>query len=232
MAIDEANDNLFVEDLELSSNGSGASAYLFVALYLVILAFFILLNSISVIKVERDKDILEGVRGTFSDSFVDHGTHIFNRTNTVGKEVVLQDYASRIAEFVEESVAMIRAKVENNGNITEIHVPTEIFFYDNSSQIRIEQMEFMENLGRELLKLKYIARIDSEFVISGDSADEFANHLAIARASSFATKLVDVGVSENSLLIGVDYDGSPGEFIIKFYLRFIDGSDSVYDRPI
>jgi hypothetical protein len=100
--------------------------YLLVSLFLAVLAFFILLNSISIINQEKTEDILEKVREEFSgDNFISKFTILPKRTQ--GKDG-LKEEASSLKDI-------IKFYVSKNSNI----LSSEMVDYGKKMELKISQ---------------------------------------------------------------------------------------------
>jgi hypothetical protein len=202
--------------------GAGASTSLFVALYLVILAFFIMLNSISTIKKDESREIMDGLKDSFSDAEKDYETSMFTTFNSAGKDISVQDYAARIGEVAKDSVSMMNIKIEHFGNTIKISTPTEHLFMKNKSTIKFEHDSFFRNIAEEINKLRGFVRFDIEFLIG--SQDKTIKHsaLSVERSAKFALTLEKANVDPASILVGVDNNLSPYQTEIYFNAYSID----------
>jgi len=196
------------------------SSYLFVSLYLVILAFFILLNSISKIDKEKSLEKINAVRNAFFTPIINANSFNSQPTKNINHDITLKHYLAPIGTLLQDTITLVPLLVEEDGDILEITIKNEDFFEENSSNIRFEQEDFIYKLAQNVSNIETGTIIDLEFIISSTEFHEYptaTNSLAIARSGAFAQKLIDMGVNSTSLLVGIEIDNT---IIDSFKLRF------------
>ncbi len=201
-----------------------SSASLFVALYLVILAFFILLNSISSIKKKDNDEILDGVRSTFKLKQDERTSDIkIDNINLSGNDPSIIEYSKRIGNLARDSVTLIQATVIEDGPVTQISIPVSDFFNKNKDSIQRKHQNFIQSLAAELANIKEGLRIDVEISISPSESQsseyDTEDNLSLARVSNLANSLIRNGVSNKSMLVGID-SALDQSLVMRFYVRF------------
>lgn len=202
----------------ISDNGDNnhPSVFLFVSVYLIILAFFLLLNSISQIQPELSEKVLSNVHRTFP-SKIKHNKSVseIDKKKQPAEEIVLNGYFTPIGKVVKEAVTLVDASVIEYGNTMQITIPIESFFVTDEPDIRPEQEIFVIKLAGELTKLQTGGLLNLEFVIGTNNQTAQPN-LEIARAGTFARKLSSLGVDENLLFVGISQMKKADSFTLTF----------------
>lgn len=213
-----------VEESEIASPAS-----LFVSLYLVILAFFIMLNSISKIDGANSDQAMGSVRKSFS-SFADIDIKLpfIELPSPAGADLAVNNYFAPVGKIARESVTLVNAKIVERGNSMEMTVPISSFFPDGEFYIKPEQNDFMEKLAKEVIKLEDGAKIDLEVLVGSELLKDYPtvlNNLPLARMGIFARTLINLGVRESSIFAGVVPGGNTEDMVMIFHLRSIKESE-------
>lgn len=208
---------------EEKSGVKNDAASLFVSLYLVILAFFILLNSISKIQEKRSEEAITSVRDTFSNVRNDSLIPIIKSITQSGGEIALKSYYAPIKKIAQEAVTLVDARIIEFGNTMQITIPTDSFFIEGEKFINPAQHGFMKNLSAELQKITGNEKIVVEFVINYDQAKD--GKLEISRAGEFASALMELGVDQHSIFIGLSPKDDTKKFTLTFNAQIIQAPE-------
>jgi len=197
---------------------------LFLGLYLILLAFFVLLNTMATLKEDRVKAVLGSLLSTFS-------TEILNTLNpteftaSVGNELSTQEYHREIRDFFEVAVPLSRVEFYSAGSVMRIRMPADQLFESGSIVVREDREDLMFRITRALKRRVAGLRYEVEFsTFTGPFlGDEAASGqvIEIARAGAFARAVQDGGTPVNSLTIGAQ-PGNPGEIELAFLVRVVD----------
>lgn len=197
---------------------------LFLGLYLILLAFFVLLNTMATLKEDRVKAVLGSLLSTFS-------TEILNTLNpteftaSVGNELSTQEFHREIRDFFEVAVPLSRVEFYSAGSVMRIRMPADQLFEPGSIVVRDDREDLMFRITRALKRRVAGLRYEVEFsTFTGPFiGDETATGqvIEIARAGSFARVVADSGAPVNSLTIGAQ-PGNPGEIEMTFLVRVVE----------
>lgn len=197
---------------------------LFLGLYLILLAFFVLLNTMATLKEDRVKAVLGSLLSTFS-------TEILNTVNpteftaSVGNDLATKEFHREIRDFFEVAVPLARVELYSAGAIMLIRMPADQLFERDSIVIRADREDLMYRITRALSRRVAGLRYEVEF--STFTGPFFGNESAssqiieVARAGAFARALLAGGARANSLTIGAQ-PGNPGEVEMAFLVRIED----------
>jgi hypothetical protein len=197
---------------------------LFLGLYLILLAFFVLLNTMASLKEDRVKAVLGSLLSTFS-------TEILNTLNpteftaSVGDDLATKEMHREIRDFFEVAVPLSRVEFYSAGSIMRIRMPADQLFEPASIVVRDDRGDLMFRINRALNRRVAGLRYEVEFsTFTGPFlGDEAANGqiIEIARAGAFARAVQEGGAPVNSLTIGAQ-PGNPDEVELTFLVRIVD----------
>lgn len=200
------------------------TAALFLGLYLILLAFFVLLNTMASPKEDRVKAVLGSLLSTFS-------TEILNTqaptefTASVGDILASEEFHREIRDFFEVAVPLSRVEFFSAGNMMRITLPADQLFEPGSIVLREESKEILDRVVRAMSRRVEGLRYDVEFTtFTGPFAAAptgGAQVLEVARAGAFARILVDRGIGAEAITIGAQ-PGNPSELSMTFLVRIID----------
>ncbi len=201
---------------------------LFLGLYLILLAFFVLLNTMATLKEDRVKAVLGSLLSTFS-------TEILNTTNpteftaSVGNDLATKEFHREIRDFFEVAVPLARVELYSAGSVMVIRMPADQLFETGSIVIRDDREDLMYRISRALSRrvagLRYeveFSTFTGPFIGSGQGGGQI---IEVARAGAFARAILDRGARVNSLTIGAQ-PGNPGEVEMAFLVR-VEGQAKV-----
>ena len=206
----------------VKTRGEAATLGLLVSIYLLLTAFFIVLNSISNQKVSRAGAALESVNNSFDKRFEPPARVIdFLRQPNV---IAPND------EFVEEAAGLMASvfsldagSFTMGGDSVRVAVPIEMLFDDGSAVTREGLSPFVIQMSELVMASKTGERREVEFVF-GNGSSELSSQplqrqfLAARRAGNLAQSLVGLGLPPNAVSIGVA-PGSDKVITVVFRIR-------------
>lgn len=195
-------------NIERRARGSEtASLELFVSIYLLLLAFFIVLNNISNQKVSKAGAVMDSVNSSFDKEFA-----------PPARVVDLLRKPEAIApndEFIEEaageldSVFSLQGGFSTEGGDTiQVDIPLKTLFQGSSPVPREDLSDFIGDLVTLVEAVKPGERREVEFIF-GSGADKLSSQpvqkqfLAARRAGALALALEAVGLPSNAIGTGV-----------------------------
>lgn len=210
-----------MNQIEEKDNSGANFNYLFVSFYLVILAFFILLNSIAKVHPEHSVEAMASIKGAFTDPRKGNKSSIIDSERDINGGLVLRNYLAPIGDVARSAVTLVDAEIVETGNTMIVTIPAKSFFLDNEAYIKPEQENFLQKLSEQLSKIEANSKIRVEFVIGSDPLNDYPtaqNSLELRRAGAFATTMTERKVEAESIAAGV----SPGADKNYFSLIFIE----------
>lgn len=202
------------------------SVMVFLSLYLLLLAFFILLNTISQREQRRSQMAIGSVAATFRAPLP---TEVVDLTTSTGRGVLASadPFHRQIKKVFEDTLPIDAEKVISNGNVMRISVPADNVFHPNSESFRTEIATLLEGIADGVTKRDPGVRFEVEMVIeSGSSVPAIEGDrlpLPLRRAGAFARRMRSAGVAAHSVIVGIG-PGSSDDIQFSFYAREIDRS--------
>lgn len=196
-----------------SRKGGGSNIALFLALYLLLLAFFILLNSISRIQEVKSKAVIESVTATFAPSRL-AGRIVAPPSADMGDVLAIEQAQDRIGDTVRSLVPAARVEVLAPGRLMEIVLPVAALFVEGETTLRRGRLPFLDRFVAALSAVPpgYVAELEVLFSTGGDSGPGFpvGQTPELARAGALARGLLARGMPETRLTVGLERD-EPGQ---------------------
>jgi len=205
---------------------------LFLGLYLILLAFFVLLNTMATPKEDRVKAVLSSLLSTFS-------TEILNTINpteftaSVGEVLATEEYHREIKDFFEVAIPLSRVEFFSAGAAMRIVMPADQLFEPASIRIRADREDLMRRIVTSLKRRVMGMRYEMEFttftgpVVAQDTAA--SQIIEVARAGALARAMEDRDVPADTLVIGAQ-PGNPEEVEFTFTVRVEDGAKVTFER--
>ncbi len=202
-------------------SGGGGSTPLFLGLFLLILAFFILLVSISTLEKVKSKAVLDSLNSTFS-TILPSGSSV-TVFNAEEEEINAGElFQQEITDIFTSAIEVAKIEIVHPGRLMRVRIPSDSLFFSGKSKIRDSRFPFLDRIVAALSNRPAGARYDMEFVIGAEYVDgrslPIAGTLEILRAGVFARDMMARGAPTDSISIGLK-PGDPAEVVIWFYVR-------------
>ncbi len=142
-------ENTPIAMLDDSEEVSSNSHMLMVALYLVLLAFFILLNSLALTDQERSQEAIKSVTSSFNAK--EKGAVLLTKTpKPVSMEIIIKDYYKNLQHLAQDYIEAEELSVTQEGNVLSITFPSASLFLDGRSLIRDDKRAFLKNIAKSV----------------------------------------------------------------------------------
>lgn len=202
--------------------GAPDSTTLFLSLYLVILAFFILLNSIAQINKEQSKQTVASVNKAFTS---EKPTETFKKQEIQepeGQEISLDAYFAQLSSHLEETIQIVDAKKDIAAGTMTLTIPADTLFLPKTATLNSNKKSTLEKIAASISPNKAGTFIEIEFLLhsahflKGESPS--ANMLIVNRAGTLARAMISLGVRKNLLSTGIE-NGNDGNIEVTFRVR-------------
>lgn len=197
------------------------SVWLFLALYLLLLAFFILLNAISETADARVSAAVESVKEAFTDRRPETDEFVDIAENPESL-LVSEDYIENVKAVFSTSLNEKGFHESLAGDLLRVSVPVEVFFPPGSATMQLGVSKLFEALSASLSAPVTGERRQLEIVLGSGpkmpGGSDLGNALEIRRAGSLARALRARGLPPGSLTTGV-HPGDPEIMEMTFYTR-------------
>jgi hypothetical protein len=201
--------------------GGGGTTPLFLGLFLLILAFFILLVSISTVEKVKSKAVLDSLNSTFSTILPPSSSLSVFKVDE-GKITAGELFQQKITNIFTSTIEVAKIEIAHPGRLMRVRIPADSLFYSGKSKIRTARFPLLDRIVTALSSPPAGVRYDMEFVIGtkyvGGQSLPIAGTLEISRAGVFARDLIARGAPADSVSVGIK-PGNPAEVVIWFHVR-------------
>lgn len=209
------------ERMATAKAGGGNTIALFLGLFLLVLAFFILLVSISTIENVKSREVMNSLSSTFAN-LVAPVTDPTDFVSAKGEILAPEEFQKRITGVFSTDIAVDRIKVVQPGKVMRIDLQALELFEDGKSILRPGHENLLRRIVSSLKANPNNIRFEMAFLIGNAPAENgdlpTTQTLSVSRAGSFARALIERGAPENTLSVGIR-DGAPSDVTIHFYAR-------------
>ncbi|NQV47690.1 MAG: hypothetical protein HQ504_07905 [Rhodospirillaceae bacterium] len=202
----------------------GSSIALFLALYLLVLAFFILLVSISTVEEVKSQAAMDSLSSTFT-TILPPSLQLTAVSGSDGEVLAGQQFQQEVTQIFSTTIQVTKVDVIQPGRLMRVKLNSDILFETDKADIRPSNQPLLDRIVASLSSRPTGFRYDMEFIIGtayavGKSLP-IGETLEIARAGVFAREMLGRGAPPDSVAIGIKH-GDPKEISIWFYIRDID----------
>ncbi len=188
------------------------------SLYLLLLAFFVILFNIS--KSEQFKTAT--VADSLSSTFANRGQATKTPTPLVsvaGRIIADHAFQQRIGQLIAAEIPIAEVKEIKPGSILEARVPVDVLFEDDD--VAPARLQWTERLAGVLAGAPPGLRYDVDLMVgiaADPDADGSHRALSLARAGHLAARLVAAGAPSGQVAAGLER-GDPKWARLLFYVR-------------
>ena len=193
-------------DTEEKKSAGDQTTGIFVSLYLIVLAFFMVMNSISNQEQNKVSAVTESVTRAFRNPFEPDADFI-DVTSSEDSVTPNDEFYDQIQGVFASLVGFDGKFPSQGGHIISVNFSVNDLFERGTAQFRIDQQEFLNQLSSFLKGGRQSEKREIEFLVStGDTlpaGPQYWKDLNILRAGAIVEKLEDMGVAPDQISIGV-----------------------------
>ena len=210
----------------MKSNNSSVqvgTSQLFLSLFLLLLAFFIFINSVSTYKEKKTTDVVESIRASFPA--VVSSKQLF-QLRSLKKSVVSPTAFNELDELFQHLFRDRKLKISFDNKIAQIDIPVNLIF-EKASAVRLDKLEtLLVRLAAIIVRAENEYPLGTEIVFGyeGTLEEKFENQLTQERCSVIMSILLEKTVPKGSVAVGLE-TGNPDFLRFKFRSLIND------DRP-
>lgn len=196
------------------------SVPLFLALYLLVLAFFILLVTISTREEIKSDAVMDSLTTTFATILPLRGEPM-PFASRAGDFVGSPAFEAMITDIFSAAIPVSKVTVIQPGSLMSVSVPSDSLFYSGEARLREAQLPLLDRIVAALSGRPAGLRYDLEFVLGVDAPPgrlPAAKSLELERVETFVRTLLSRGVPPDSVAVGVE-PGDPAEVHMTFYVH-------------
>jgi len=219
------------EDLEIKEQND-PSVVLFVGLYLLLLAFFVLLNVISTLDEQRAKTVLDSLTATFSSDFGPLSSRPVYSSD-VEAPLVSNRFLSDVEQLFENAMPVAQFDILVHGNLLEVLLVADEIFVPGKVDIRPEyealffKLQDILTFGPAGLRYDMGIMIDGPSMLRKNAAS--GQTMEMARVGSIARRMVALGTVPAYLYAGID-DSNLGRLRLLFRVRSENGDEVLFRK--
>ncbi|MBL4692316.1 MAG: flagellar motor protein MotB [Magnetovibrio sp.] len=207
--------------------GVDSTIALFLGLYLVVLAFFILLVSISSIEKTKSSKVMDSLSSTFT-SLLPPSADLTTFTAKDGDIIAGQEFQQQVTGIYATVLGVDKVEIVQPGKQMRLLLKADSLFFDGEARIRPAIYPLLDRTVASLSNRPRGLRFDLEFMIGTPPSEDgktmpVKQTLEVERAGAFARAMNERGIPPDSLSIGMR-PGHLGEIVIYFYTRDIEAT--------
>ena len=215
-------------------DGGDSTIALFLGLYLVVLAFFIMLVTISSVEESKSSSVMNSLNTTFT-TVVPPSAALDPFQSKDGEIVAGQEYQEQVTKIFSTSLAVAKVEVVQPGRLMRVTFEPAQLFYDDEVRIRETADALLDQIVATVSSRRAGLRNDLEFVINtpnepGKKTMSTKQTLNMARAGSFAREMSSRGLPPDSLAVGLRPNRS-SQIVMWFYTRDVEETRLDFDGP-
>jgi hypothetical protein len=205
----------------VEQDGQRGTVFVFLSLFVLVLAFFIVLVSISTVEATKSKAVMQSLTSTFTAT-LPAGTERSDFTAKEGEILGGAAFQEKITGLFATAFQVARVEIVKPGRLMHVELPAGTLFADGEARVRSSAHPFIDRVVAALGARPPGLRFDMEFVIGAGRAPDrmlpVAQSLEMARAGAFAREMLARGAPPASLSIGLQ-PGPADAVTMRFYVR-------------
>ncbi len=202
----------------------GGTVALFLSLYLVLLAFFILLVALSDGVSRKSREILDGLNSQFANAEAGSAARL---VSDLGNVVSPSEFMDRVSGVYEAAIPAARVKVLSPGRLMELDVHVDSLFEHDTESLRPAQRRAFAQLVAALSApppgVRYV--VEASFgVADPENLMPVADSRALRRAAIVARAFADEGAPPGSVVAALE-PGDPLQVRLIFRVQSLAPAD-------
>lgn len=203
------------------------SLVLFLALYLLLLAFFIMLTALSSLERQRAEAVMDSLTITFAPGRAPAET-IVPLDDLAGNQRAAEAFIALVTDLFQSAVPAVRLRHAAPGRAVEMRMRAEALFEPGTDKLRRPRQAMLDSVVAALAGappgLRFEMAMIAEVTETRDANDVAmlpvdGAHLAMRRAGGFGRFMNDRGAAQGSVVVGL----SPGDpDWLRIVIRAVD----------
>ena len=200
---------------------------IFLGLFLLVLAFFILLVSISTFEEVKSSAVMDSLTSTFTTVLPPTSDPTeFNAKD--GDIIAGQAFQEQITSIFATIIQVENIEVVQPGRLMRIKLRDNMLFKEGETEVREDRQELLDRIVASLSARPPGLRLDMEVVLGSAAID--GNYLPVgqtqetARLGALARVLIARGAPPDGISVGLKI-GDPGDIGIWFWVRGVEETE-------
>jgi len=219
---------------QTSATGGNSTIIQFLSLYLLVLAFFIVLVSISTFEKVKSNAVMDSLNSTFA-TVLPPSTELTVFTAKAGRILGAQEFQDKVQKLFETTLGVEKVEIVQPGRLMRVIMQADSLFDTDSDVIREAKRPLIDRLIASLSGRPPGFQFDMEFVVGsefvGENALPIGQTLEMRRAGSFVRAMLSRGVPPDSISICMRHK-NPDQVVMWFYVRSPEVAVSYYRHLI
>ena len=194
---------------------------LFLSLYILVLAFFIVLVTISTPEKIKSRAVMDSLTSTFA-SLLAPSTDLTAFTSKEGDFLAAQAFQEQINAVFSSPIRIAQVTVVQPGRLMRVIMPSDSLFIPGTAEVREAHVPLLDRIVASLSVSTPGLHYDMEFLIGSPVAPDgllpVSETLETARAGAFARAMTARGTPPGSVAVGLR-PGDPREIVMRFFVR-------------
>lgn len=207
---------------------------IFLGLFLLVLAFFIMLVSISTFEKVKSTAVMDSLSSTFT-SVLPPTSNPTDFNSKDGDILAGQAFQEEITAIFSTAVQVERIEVVQPGRLMHLRFRASEIFQDQKTELREDQTPLLDRIVAALSNRPPGLRQDMEIVsgtrVIGDSGLPVAQNIQMARMGELARALTSRGAPPDSITVGIK-DADPGTITIWFWVRAVEETTEQFEAAM
>lgn len=205
---------------------------LFLSLYVLVLAFFIVLVSMSSPEKIKSRAVMDSLTSTFASLLAPSG-ELTAFTSKEGDFLAAQAFQEQISAVFSTSIRIAKVEIVQPGRLMRVIMSSDSLFLPGTAEIREAHIPLLDRIVASLSVTTPGLHYDMEFLIGSlpepGGMLPVAETLETARAGAFARAMSARGTPPDSIAVGLR-PGNPREIVMRFFARPLDEAGVEFDR--
>lgn len=193
----------------------------FLSLFLLLLAFFILLNALSTIEETKTREVLTSVAATFR-SVVDSDTQAQILVSDLGPTPEAHEVLDALEQLWVTSIPVARVDRLTGGQVMRLTIPVNELFLGGQAVLRADRDQLIDSTSLVLARKAGATLTETQIIFGVEARPEMLSseesQLAADRAGKVAATFVEHGSPEDRIGVGLR-DGNPKMMQVRFEIR-------------
>lgn len=207
---------------------------IFLGLFLLVLAFFIMLVSISTFEKVKSNAVMDSLSSTFT-TVLPPTTDLTDFNAKDGDILAGEAFQEQITTIFSTAIQVEKIEVVQPGKLMRLRIPTPILFKGDETTLRQDQLPLMDRVVAALSNRSPGLRQDMEIVVGANVNEKIylpeAQNIEMARLGELARTLVGRGAPPDSISVGIK-NGSPNEINLWFWVRPVEETATLFDDAL
>ena len=211
-----------------------AGRLMFLSLFLLLLAFFILLNSMSTFEHHKSRAVIDSLTSTFrSVDKTKSSSEIF--VSNLGSIPQPEDLIAEIERLWVTAMPVTKVTDVTPGRSLQIEFRANHLFIGGEPELRSDRAQLLKNVA-DMLAIRAPGFVNElEFVVGSDqeslSSLATGSNLEVDRVALLAELLLANGAPRDTIAIGIR-KGNPRDFRMRFFVRRDDRAQIDFEELV